>query len=101
MLKRIVVPFSYGTQPSSSDVLWSDKVPWLETRVIVTKQGSVWKTREGIIKNILCNQPTPSGLRVQIELTSLDAVNPFRHITLDYDDVVERRCVILNLLDCC
>ena len=88
-------------QPSSSTVLRSDKVPWLGTKVVVRKQGSVWKTKEGIVKDVLCNQATPSGLRVEIELTCLDAVNPFRHLILDYDDIVERRCVILNSLNCC
>ena len=98
LLKCIPVPFSYGTQPSSSssDPLPSDKVPWLETKVVITKQSSALRTKKGIVKNVLCNQATPSGLRLEIELTSVDAVNPFRRLTLDYDDVVELRCVVLN-----
>ena len=64
--------------------------------VIVSKRSSVLRTKKGIVKNVLCNQATPSGLWLEIELTSVDAVNPFRRVTLDYDDVVELRCVVLN-----
>jgi hypothetical protein len=45
----------------------------------------------GIIKDVLCNQPTQSGLRVEVQITSLDSTAPFRRIILDYDLVVEAK----------
>jgi hypothetical protein len=46
------------------------------------------KARRGIILDILCNQATPSGLKVCVELTTLTA-SPFTCVVLDYDYVVE------------
>lgn len=94
LLKRISEPFLHGTyRPRSNDVPQYDEVPWLGTNVTITKQGHPLRTRPGIIKDVLCRQATSSGLKVQVELTTLDAVAPFRRINLDYDDVVVTRCV--------
>jgi hypothetical protein len=49
------------------------------------------KGHPGIIKDVVCNQPTPSGLRVVVQITSLDSTAPFKHIIVDYDHVVEAR----------
>ena len=43
------------------------------------------------VKDILCNQPTPSGLRVVVQMNHLDSTTPFRQLVLDYDSVVEAR----------
>ena len=68
----------------------SERVPWINVE-IVTARGHPMKGYPGIIKDVLCNQPTPSGLRVLVQITSLDSTAPHRNITLDYDHVVEAR----------
>ena len=99
LLKRISEPFSHGThRPRSNDIPQYDEVPWLETNITIAKQGHPLRTRPGIIKDVLCRQATSSGLKVQVELTTLDAVAPFRRIVLDYDDVVVTRYVVLKQL---
>ena len=97
LLKHTLVPFSYGTdRPSSSDVPQIDYVPWRNTRIRITKGGQGLRTRPAVVTDVLCNQATPSGLKVQIQLTTLDAVNPFGTLVLDYDDVVVDGCVVFN-----
>jgi len=96
LLKCISEPFSHGMQPPrSNDIPRSDKVPWIKTHITIAKNGHPLRTCPGIIKDVLCRQKTSSGLKVEVELTTLDAVSPFRRIILDYDDVVVTRCVVL------
>ena len=40
------------------------------------------------VKDVLCNQPTPSGLKLVVQMNSI-MIHP--SITLDYDGVVEAR----------
>ena len=58
--------------------------------VVITGQHSE-RTRLATVKDVLCNQPTPSGLRVVVQKTCFDASTPFRQLTLDYDNVLEAR----------
>lgn len=50
--------------------------------------------------DVLCNQITSSGLRVEIEVTSYNPTSPFERKHLDYDDVVEAKylCQIFLLI---
>ena len=58
--------------------------------VVITGRHSE-RTRLATVKDVLCNQPTPSGLRVVVQKTYFDASAPFRQLTLDYDNVLEAR----------
>jgi hypothetical protein len=58
--------------------------------VIITGRHSE-KTRLATVKDVLCNQPTPSGLRVVVQMKALESTTPFRQLVLDYDSVVEAR----------
>jgi len=99
---RISEPFSHGMQPPLlNDVPRSDKVPWINTEIIIVKTGSPMRTFPGVVTDVLCNQATSSGLKVEVQLTILEAVGPFRRVILDYDDVVEARCVDLNQIHYC
>ena len=99
LLKRIAKPFVLGTQPPLHEILpQSDRVPWLNTEVIILTRGHQDRTRRAIVVDILCNQKTSSGLRVSVQPTSVNPSMPLQQMTLDYDDVVEARQVILNLL---
>ena len=91
LLKCVAAPFVLGTQQSPPQrSIPSDKVPWLNTEIIITERHA-WKGYRGIILDVLCNQQTSSGLRVQVQLTSLNPNSPFQRILLDYDDIVEAR----------
>ena len=89
LLKPATVPHVLGTQPQDeSAIIRFDRVPWINKEIIVVKDGHVFRTLRGIIKDVLCNQSTPSGLRVVVQMNSIMA-SP--SITLDYDGVVEAR----------
>ena len=94
LLKHSLVSFSYGNQePRSSDILRSDFVPWKNTQVRIIKQGHAMRTRPGVVTDVLCNQATPSSLRIEVQLTVMGTVDPFRRLITDYDNVVVDGCV--------
>lgn len=91
VLKHTTVPHVFGTQIHPSVAIpRSERPPWLGTNVIITGRHAL-RTRPAIIKDVLCNQPTESGLKVVIEITSLDPNAPFPRLVLDYDSVLEAR----------
>jgi hypothetical protein len=67
----------------------SDQVPWLGQTILVAKVKHPFKSRQAVVKNVLCGQDTPSGLRIVAQLSYLDSAVPFKTIVLDYNDVVE------------
>jgi hypothetical protein len=92
LLKHSHVPLVLGLHPKHAGTIpRSERVPWLNLEIIVTAPGHPMKGYPGVIKDVLCNQRTPSGLRVVVQITSLDATAPFRCINLDYDHVLEAR----------
>ena len=80
------LPVSPGDTGPSSLAL-SNQVPWLGQAIIVAKVKHLFKSRQAIVKNVLCGQDTPSGLRIVAQLSYLDSAVPFK--TIDYDDVVQ------------
>jgi hypothetical protein len=63
LLKHSDVPHVLGLFPKPAVVIpRSERVPWINTEIIITGNGHSKKGYRGIIKDILCNQPTPSGL---------------------------------------
>jgi len=94
LLKCVDVPHVLGTHPQNEGAIGrSERVPWINKEIIVVKDGHVFRTLKGIVKDVLCNQPTPSGLRLAIQMNSITA---FPNITLDYDGVVEARYSFLR-----
>jgi len=102
LLSQIDAPFvlshslnELASLPRGPRLPKSDRVPWINTEIIITERHAM-KTYRGIVTDVLCNQATPSGLRVVVQLTSYDPTSPFR-LTLDYDGVVEARHGIFSL----
>ena len=91
LLKHSDVPIVLALHPKhASAISRSERVPWINMEIIII-QGHSMKGYQGIVKDVLCNQSTPSGLQVVVQITSLDPTSPFKHITVDYDYVVEAR----------
>ena len=67
-----------------------ERVPWIGTEIVIAR-GHGSKGRPGVVKDVLCHQLTPSGLRLVIQITSLDSNAPFTQLTVDYDHVLEAR----------
>ena len=94
LLKCAIVLHVFGMYSQSEGVIGqSERVPWINREVIVVKDGHAFRTLKGIVKDVLCNQPTPSGLRLVVQMNSMMA---FPSITLDYDGVVEARYFFLE-----
>ena len=56
------------------------------------------KGYQGIIKTVLCKQPTKSGLSVVVQLAHLDPSCPYQTVVLNYDDVIEAKYVDFGYL---
>ena len=91
------VPSLLGSQSCPpAAVPRSEQVPWINTTIIVIAANHPLRTYQGVVKDILCNQSTSSGLRVVIQLISTSMVMP---LTLDYDDIMEARYAALIYLN--
>jgi len=91
LLKHSDAPTLLGQHPKHAGAIpHSERVPWIDVEIIIA-HGHPMKGHPGVIKDVLCNQPTPSGLQVVVQITSLDSTAPFKRITLDYDHVREAR----------
>jgi hypothetical protein len=91
VLRRTTVPVVLGVpQKNPSVIPRREKVPWIGTEVVIGP-GHASKGYPGIVKDVLCNQSTPSGLQLVIQITSLDSNALFRQLTLDFDHVLEAR----------
>src|SRR6267154_4135121 len=89
LLVRLTVPYIHEKQPGQADAIpRPERVPWIGTNIIIIR-GNMNKGYLSIVKDVLCHQSTPSGLRLVIQLTALDSTAPFRQLTVDYDHVLE------------
>jgi hypothetical protein len=89
------VPFLHTSSVSKADDSLSkaDSVPWIGTRVIITKLGSPFKGYKGVVKDVLRGQDTASGLKIVLQLDHYDPSTPYKTIIVDCDGVVELRSV--------
>lgn len=88
LLKRATVPHVLGKHPQGEGAIGRyERIPWIDKEVIVIEDGHMFRTLKGIVKDVLCNQPTPSGLRLVVQMNLIIHAS----ITLDYDGVVEAR----------
>jgi hypothetical protein len=91
VLQHTTVPMVLGIHPKyPGAILRSARVPWIDTKIVIG-HGHACKGYLGIVKDVLCHQPTSSGLRLVIQITSVDPNAPFRQLTVDYDHVLEAR----------
>ena len=91
LLKRATVPHVLGKhlqgEPEGAIGRY-ERIPWIDKEIIIIEDGHMFRTLKGIVKDVLCNQPTPSGLKLVVQMNSI-MIHP--SITLDYDGVVEAR----------
>ncbi|SJL15928.1 uncharacterized protein ARMOST_19436 [Armillaria ostoyae] len=69
--------------------LSSGGAPWLGTEVVIFPRGHPLRTHRGRVRDVICAQDNPSGLRL---ILILDRYNPAltnKEYTVDYEDVVE------------
>ena len=86
------VPFLHSSISKANDSLSkADSVPWIGTKVIITKHGSPLKGYVAIVKDVLYGQDTLSNLKIFLQLLHLDPSAPFKTAIVDYDDVVEQK----------
>lgn len=77
-----------GTQPPDEGAIGrSERVPWINTEIIIVQPNHPFRTMRGVVKDVICNQQTPSGLRIVVQPNFVGLPN----ITMDYDGVVEAR----------
>ena len=89
-LKHAAVPHVIGTHPQDEGAIGRfERVPWINKEIIIVKNGHAFRTWKGIVKDVICNQQTPSGLRLVVQLLNSNMGLP--NMTLDYDWVVEAR----------
>jgi hypothetical protein len=92
LLKLVSTVHVLGKRPDphAGSIPGSGRVPWINTTIIISDRHAL-KAKVGIVKDVFCNQSTASGLKVEVELMTFDAMMSLRHLILDYDGVVEAR----------
>ena len=66
-------------------------VPWIGLKAIVCGRGHPLKGQTVVVEDVMINQPTPSGLRVKVQVANYAPSNPFQMHILDYDAIVEAK----------
>ena len=94
-LKLTTVPFLHTSSTLKADdsLFKADTVPWIGTRVIITKVGNPLKGYMGIVKDVLHGQDTASGLKIALQLEHVEFSSAFKRIVVDYDSIVEKLSV--------
>jgi hypothetical protein len=94
-LKLTTVPFLHTSSTLKADdsLFKADRVPWIDTLVIITKIGDPFKGYTGVVKDVLCGQDTASGLKIVLQLEYVGFSTTFKKIVVDYDSVVEKTSV--------
>ena len=67
-MKLSTVPFLHTSSTIKADdsLFKADSVPWIGTRVIITKIGNPLKGYSGVVKDVLRGQGTASGEKVAL-----------------------------------
>ncbi|KAF9016494.1 hypothetical protein BDZ89DRAFT_1141434 [Hymenopellis radicata] len=63
--------------------------PWLGLPATIMQPGHPFRTYPAIVRDVLIHQSTPSGLMLQLEITTYQGSNPRRMVTVDYDYVID------------
>jgi len=77
----------------SAELSRKDTMPWIRRRVLVSKDGHPFKGYAAEVINVLPRQPTPSGLRIEVQITSYNPSVPYPKVILDYDDLKDLKYV--------
>jgi hypothetical protein len=72
-------------------------MPWIRRRVLVTKERHPLKGKRGVVLNVLPCQPTPSGLKIKVEIIDYNPNAPYPRVAFDYDDLKDIEYVLINV----
>jgi hypothetical protein len=64
-------------------------VSWKGVKVLVVKRWEQRKGEPAVIDEVLCNQDTPSGLKILVQFINYNPSMPMQKGLYDYDDIVE------------
>lgn len=94
---KIADPPFQSSEPSTVQIEQFRPTPrhrWCGTTVIITKQSHPRKGDIFRVDNVLFNQATLSGMRLELQCQHYSPYTPFQNrITIDYHDVVEQSYV--------
>lgn len=86
------MPFVLSVQSQNPSMSTEkDHVPWKGVKVLIVKSGDQHKGETAVVDNVLCNQDTPSGLKILVQFQSYNPSTPFQKGLFDYDDIVEHK----------
>ena len=85
----VLYPIPEPTPEQFPELNVRDQMPWRGVKVLILKKGHQLRTKAAIVRSILRNQNTPSGLKVEVHALDYDPNIPFGKALFDYDDVVE------------
>ncbi len=77
----------------SLDIL-SGRVPWLGSEVIIFHKGHPLHTQRGYVRDVICGQDNPSGLRIIMILDRYNPEQTNKEYTVDYEHIVETEYVL-------
>ena len=65
-----------------------DYIPWKGRIVVIVKKHAM-KGYHAVIKDVLCDEASQSGIKLVIQFLQYSAAAPYQSLTFDYDDVVD------------
>ncbi len=65
------------------------QTPWIGIQVGIFQSGHQLRTKIGTIRDVICGQDNPSGLRLIIILETYDPAITNKEYTVDYEHVLE------------
>ncbi|KAF9016493.1 hypothetical protein BDZ89DRAFT_1141433 [Hymenopellis radicata] len=77
------------TQDDIARRMCTGPAPWLGLPATIMQPGHPFRTYPAIVRDVLIHQSTPSGLMLQLEITTYQGSNPRRMVTVDYDYVID------------
>ena len=95
LVEHLGSPYSPEDLALPATLAGKDHIPWKGVKILITKQGEQRKGEPAVVDNVLCNQDTPSGLKINVQFMNYNPNMPFQKALFDYDDIIELKYVYL------